>query len=128
MHRAINPADVPAPQGTYALALEVRAGLRWLQVSGQIPESAEGALPADFDEQCNLVWNHIEACLRTAGMRWHHLVHVRTYLVNRDHAEANSRIRQARLQGVTPALTVIVAQTLDPRWLLEIEAVAAAPA
>ena len=127
MHRPINPEAVPAPVGSYSQALEVRPGLRWLHISGQIPESIDATIPDDFERQCNLVWDHLEQCLRAAGMRWQHLVHVRTYLTSREHVHASSRIRQHRLLGVTPALTVIVAQTLDPRWLLEIEAVAAAP-
>ena len=36
------------------------------------------------------------------------------------------RVRRERLGSHAPALTVIVARTLDPRWLLEIEAMAAA--
>jgi enamine deaminase RidA (YjgF/YER057c/UK114 family) len=60
-------------------------------------------------------------------MRWQHLVQVRTYLASPDYASSNSTIRQLRLQGAAPALTVVVAQTLDARWLLEVEAVAAAP-
>jgi enamine deaminase RidA (YjgF/YER057c/UK114 family) len=127
MHRPINPEQVPAPLGGYAQALEVRPGLRWLHVSGQIPETTNGIIPEDFERQCNLVWDHIDQCLRSAGMRWQHLVQVRTYLVSREHVIPNSKIRQLRLQGAAPALTVMVAQTLDPRWLLEIEAVAAAP-
>jgi 2-iminobutanoate/2-iminopropanoate deaminase len=128
MHRQINPATVPAPLGGYSQAIESRAGLRWLHISGQIPETLDAIIPEDFERQCNLVWDHIDQCLRTAGMRWQHLVHVRTFLEHREHAPSNSRIRQLRLQGATPALTVVIAQTLDERWLLEVEAVAAAPA
>ena len=88
MHRPINPEAVPAPLGGYSQAMEVRAGLRWLQVSGQIPESVDATIPDDFERQCNLVWDHLEQCLRSAGMRWQHLVHVRTYLSSREHAIA----------------------------------------
>jgi enamine deaminase RidA (YjgF/YER057c/UK114 family) len=127
MHRPINPEAVPAPMGGYAQALEVQSGLRWLVISGQIPEAVDATIPDDIERQCNLVWDHLEQCLRAAGMRWQHLVSVRTYLTSREHASTNSRVRQQRLQGVTPTLTVVVAQTLDARWLLEVEAVAAAP-
>lgn len=56
------------------------------------------------------------------------LVKVTTFLTRREDADANSRIRRERLGSHAPALTVIVAQTLDPRWLLEIEALAAGEA
>jgi 2-iminobutanoate/2-iminopropanoate deaminase len=127
MHRPINPDAVPAPIGGYSQAIESRPGLRWLHISGQIPVATDATIPEDFERQCNLVWDHIDQCLRSAGMRWQHLVQVRTYLASPDYASSNSTIRQLRLQGAAPALTVVVAQTLDARWLLEVEAVAAAP-
>ena len=48
------------------------------------------------------------------------------YLTDRDQADANGRIRREVLPaGTRPALTVLVAQTLESPWLLEIEAIAA---
>ena len=54
------------------------------------------------------------------------LVKVTTYLTDRAQASENREIRTRRLQGAKPALTVVVSQTLDAEWLLEIDAVAAA--
>ena len=67
MHRPINPEAVPAPIGGYTHALEVGPGLRWVQISGQIPEAVDATIPDDFERQCNLVWDHVEQCLRAAG-------------------------------------------------------------
>jgi hypothetical protein len=39
--------------------------------------------------------------------------------------EANRAIRRKMLQGHEPASTVIIAETVDGKWLLEIEAIAA---
>lgn len=125
MHRTYSPDGVPAPVGGYVHALEAGPGARWLHISGQIPETPSGDVPATFGAQCELVWDHIERALAAAGMTWAHLVHVRTYLTSRDFADENGAIRRRRLGSVRPALTVVVAGTLDPRWLLEIEAVAA---
>ena len=44
----------------------------------------------------------------------------------RDYALANREIRQEVLGSHSPALTVIIAGIFDEKWLLEIEATAAA--
>ncbi|HEY1014618.1 MAG TPA: RidA family protein [Herpetosiphonaceae bacterium] len=122
---AHNPATVPAPVGGYSQALEMRGG-RLLFISGQIPERADGTVPKDFAGQCQAVWDNIGALLAAAGMSYANLIKVTTYLTSRELAKVNSHIRQKVLGDARPALTVVVAQTLDPAWLLEIEAIAAA--
>jgi enamine deaminase RidA (YjgF/YER057c/UK114 family) len=125
MLRAHTPPSVPAPVGNYAHGVEVLPGARLLFVSGQIPVDLEGEVPADFESQCRLVWAHVGAVLASAGMGYDDLVKVTTFLSDRAHADANGRIRREVLGAHRPALTVIVAEIFDPRWLLEIEAVAA---
>ena len=122
------PDSVPAPVGNYSLGLELPAGARILFISGQIPEALDGEVPQAFEDQCNLVWDHIFAILQSAGMSVTNLVKVTTFLVDREYGDANGRIRRERLGSHAPALTVMVAQTLDPKWLLEIEALAMAGA
>jgi enamine deaminase RidA (YjgF/YER057c/UK114 family) len=123
--KAHSPSSVPAPIGNYSLGLEIPAGSRLLFISGQIPEALGGEVPPAFEDQCNLVWDHILSILRSADMSAADLVKVTTFLGSREYAEANSRIRRERLDSHAPALTVVAVQILDPRWLLEIEAVAA---
>jgi enamine deaminase RidA (YjgF/YER057c/UK114 family) len=128
MLREHTPPTVPAPVGNYAHGLEVPAGTRLLFVSGQIPVDVGGAVPDDFESQCRLVWAHVGAVLASAGMGYGDLVKVTTFLADRAHADTNGRVRREVLGAHRPALTVIVARNFDPRWLLEIEAVAAAAA
>ena len=64
-------------------------------------------------------------CHELAHMWYGDLVKVTTFLTDRSQAERNSEIRRDFLGDHRPALTVIVAQTLDAPWLLEIEAIAA---
>lgn len=125
MKTVYNPSAVPAPIGNYAQALGVPTGKRLLFVSGQIPERLDGSIPADFGEQCRLVWAHVRGCVEEAGLSLDHIVKVTTFLTRREDAEVNSEIRRAVLGKHQPALTVMVAQTLDPRWLLELEVIAA---
>lgn len=83
-------------------------------------------MPEGFEAQCRQVWRNLLAVLDSAGMGPNDLVKVTTYLTERAQADANSRIRREFLSAsVRPALTVIVAETLESQWLLEIEAIAA---
>jgi enamine deaminase RidA (YjgF/YER057c/UK114 family) len=121
----LDPAEVTAPQGGYTHGLVIPSRARMLYISGQIPELADGTVPADFDGQCRAVWRNIVAVLTSANMSVTNLVKVTTFLTSRDQADANSRIRREVLGVIRPALTVVVLQTLESQWLLEIEAIAA---
>lgn len=121
----INAPDAPQPGGGYAQAMQVDPGKSLLFVSGQIPVDTHGEVPADFAAQCRLVWRNVEAQLAAAGMDLSNLVKVTTFLGDRLYREENSAIRQEVLAGHTPALTVIICDIYDERWLLEIEVVAA---
>lgn len=122
--RPVNAPDAPAPSGSYSQAVEATRAQRVLFISGQIPVTTEGHVPPDFASQGRLVWRHVEAQLRTAGMSLDHLVKVTTFLGDRRHAAANSAIRQEVLGDRKPALTVVITGIYDPAWLLEIEAIA----
>ena len=121
-----NPTDVAPPQGGYSHGVEISGGQRLLFVSGQVPVQADGTVPLGFEGQCRAAWDNVMAVLAAAGLGPQHLVKVTTYLTDRDQAGANGRIRREYLGDAHPALTVIVAQTLESPWLLEIEAIAAA--
>lgn len=123
--RTHDPDTVPRQVGNYTQGLEVAAGSRLLFVSGQIPVRSDGTVPDGFEAQCHAAWDNVLAVLESAGMGAQHLVKVTTYLTSRDQAEVNGRVRRERLGSVRPALTVVIAETFSPEWLLEIEAVAA---
>lgn len=126
--RIHNPAEVPSPIGGYSHGVELQAGHRLLFVSGQVPERPDGSVPPDFEGQCRAAWSNVLAVLASADLGPEHLVKVTTWLTDRSQAEANGRIRREHLGDHRPALTVVVAQTLEAPWLLEIEAIAAAGA
>jgi enamine deaminase RidA (YjgF/YER057c/UK114 family) len=56
----------------------------------------------------------------------HNIVRLTSYLRNPSYAEANQDARIAALGGRRVATTAIVAETLLPEWLVEIEVIAAA--
>lgn len=120
-----DPAETPATIGGYAQSLAATGATELLFVSGQIPETPDGSIPDGFVAQCRLAWANVVANLRSAGLGVEHLVKVTTYLTDRSQAQANRDVRQEVLAGHRPASTVVVVETLDSRWLLEIEAIAA---
>jgi 2-iminobutanoate/2-iminopropanoate deaminase len=122
----INPETVSLAVGGYSHAVEVRGPSRLLFISGQIPEAPDGSTPSGFAEQCELVWRNIGAVLAEAGMSYQNLVKVTTFLTHAEQAEQNSEIRRKHLGTLRPALTVVVVETLDSKWLLEVEAIAVA--
>lgn len=124
MHISHNPSKGPATGGEYSQGIEVATPGRLLHISGQIPEDPSGRSPKDFDAQCEQVWANVRAVLESAGMTTADLLKVTTFLSDRDHRAANSRIRQRVLGNAQPALTVIITGIYDERWMLEIETVA----
>ena len=123
--KSVNSPSAPAPAGGYSQAVEVDGAKRLLFVSGQIPQSVAGDIPADFPSQARLAWRNVLAQLDAAGMAVANLVKVTVFLSSREFALANREIRQEILGSHSPALTVIIAGIFDEQWLLEIEAVAA---
>jgi 2-iminobutanoate/2-iminopropanoate deaminase len=123
---AINSPLAPAPAGGYSQALDVRDAQRLLFISGQIPVDAKGGVPPDFRAQAELAWANVLAQLQAAELSVQHLVKVTMFLASRDHALANREVRQQVLGAHAPALTVIITGIFDERWLIEIEAIAAA--
>jgi 2-iminobutanoate/2-iminopropanoate deaminase len=115
------------PTGSsYAHAFEVSGFSRLLFISGQVPEGEGGEVPADFRGQCRLAWANVERRLAAAGMTLDHLVKVTVFLSDRRHREENREVRAEVLGPRSPALTIVITGIYDERWLLEIEAVAAA--
>ena len=122
----INSPLAPAPAGGYSQALDVRGAQRLLFISGQIPVDTRSAVPVDFRAQAELAWANVLAQLQAAELSVQHLVKVTTFLASREHTLANREVRQQVLGAHAPALTVMITGIFDERWLIEIEAIAAA--
>ena len=121
-----NPSELYPPYRAYSHALEVQSGARLLFISGLNGYLSDGiTLSESFEDQGNAIWTHIGTLLRAAGMDYSNLVSLRTYLANPADDEANVLLRVKYLGDHQPASTVICCQLLEPKWKLEIEAVAA---
>jgi 2-iminobutanoate/2-iminopropanoate deaminase len=120
-----NPATVHAPAGGYSLGVELTQHRRLLFISGQVPERTDGTVPDGFEAQCEQAWRNVMEVLAAAGLGVEHLVKLTTFLTDRNHVVTNRTIRCAMLGDHQPALTVVIVETVDSKWLLEIEAIAA---
>jgi enamine deaminase RidA (YjgF/YER057c/UK114 family) len=97
-----------------------------LIISGLNGYRADGTtMPDSFEEQAEIIWGHIRTLLHSAGMDVNNLVSTRTYLADPQYDEANVRMRVKHLGGHEPSSTVVCCQLLDPKWKLEVEAMAA---
>ena len=122
-----NPPELFPRYANYSHAVEVRGGARMLFVSGLNGYQPDGkTMPLTFDEQAEIIWGHLKTILTSAGMTVQNLVSLRFYLADPKYDEANVRMRSKHLGDHSVALTVVCCQLLDPKWKLELEAVAAA--
>lgn len=122
-----NPEALFPVYRNYSHAIEVSGDSRLLFISGLNGYLADGTtMPESFEEQGEIIWDHIGVILKSAGMTYDNIVSLRTYLSRPDYDEPNVRLRMKYLGNNQPALTVICCQLLETKWKLEIEAVAAA--
>jgi 2-iminobutanoate/2-iminopropanoate deaminase len=121
-----NPNGVFPPYRCYSHATEIRGDARLLIISGLNGYLADGTtMPDSFEEQGEIIWQHLGTILQSAEMDFGDLVSLRTYLADPQYDQANVRLRVKYLGNHRPASTVICCQLLDPKWKLEIEAIAA---
>lgn len=121
-----NPEKLYPQYQSYSHAIEVSSGSRLLIISGLNGYLADGkSMPETFEEQGEMIWRHLGTILESAQMGYQNLVSIRFYLASPEFDEANVRLRKKYLGSHQPALTVICCQLLDPKWKLEVEAMAA---
>ena len=121
-----DPPELFPPYRAYVHALEVVGSSRLLFVSGLNGFEADGVtMPESFEEQAGLIWKHLRNVLRSAGLGIGNLVSLRTFLADPKYDEPNGRIRAEQLGSHRVASTVVCCTLLEPKWKLEVEAVAA---
>ena len=121
-----NPQGLFPQYRCYSHATEIRGESRLLIISGLNGYLADGkTMPESFEEQGDIIWKHIGTILQSADMYYQDLVSLRTYLADPQYDEANVRLRVKYLGSHEPSSTVVCCQLLDPKWKLEIEAMAA---
>lgn len=110
----------------YVHAIEVSGAARFLFVSGTMGLDTKGKAPESLEDQLSLVWSNIRRILAEANMTTDNIVRLTSYLRDASYAEANQNARIEALGDRRVPTTAIVAETLVPEWLVEIEVIAAA--
>ena len=121
-----NPKELFPQYRNYSHAVEVSSDSRLLFISGLNGYLADGTtMPDSFEEQGEIIWEHIGVILNSAGMNYENIISLRTYLSSPEYDEPNVKLRMKYLGDNHPASTVICCQLLESKWKLEIEAIAA---
>ncbi len=121
-----NPAGIFPPYRNYSHAVEVTGNSSLLIISGLNGYLSDGVnMPESFEEQGEIIWQHIGTILRSANMDYENVISIRTYLSDPEFDEANVQLRMKYMGTHRPASTVICCRLLETKWKLEVEIMAA---
>ncbi len=123
-----NPDGVHAPLGLYSHTALVPSGTRLLYLSGQVGVRRDGSVGETIAEQADQTFANIIALLRAHGLEARDIVKLTTFMVAGQDGEDVRNARRKHLGSHRPASTAVyISQLVDPRWFVEVEAVAAFP-
>lgn len=129
MHKTLSPTGIHPPFSAYNHGIEVPPGSRLVFCSGQVGIGPDRAIPADCAGQARICFDSIRAILAEAGMGLEHVVRLNAFVTGREHLQPYMQVRNALFAEPYPASTlVIVSGFARPEFVVEIEAIAAAPA
>ena len=127
MTRSWNPAS-PAGGGLDIPYSPAAVSDGYVHVAGVISSDASGALVADdFESQARRTFGNLVTTLEAAGCSAADVVHITTYLTDRDDFDAFNEIFKDVFADPYPARVTILAQLIVPDLSIEVTAVAARP-
>jgi enamine deaminase RidA (YjgF/YER057c/UK114 family) len=116
---------VPGQPKPYSHYCHVVRADRHVWVSGCVGVNADGTIPATTVEQFRVALDSIDACLRHTGAQAKHVVKVTIFMTDVSERPLINPLRIEYFGESRPASTLVqVAQLVDPRLKVEIEAVA----
>jgi enamine deaminase RidA (YjgF/YER057c/UK114 family) len=95
-----------------------------VHVSGTGPVGAEDLSAV---EQTRHVLALIEKALHQAGAKFEHVVRTRMFIAKAEDWEEVGRAHGEVFGSIRPAATMVIAQLLNPKWRIEVEADAVLP-
>ncbi|HEC11294.1 MAG TPA: RidA family protein [Acidimicrobiales bacterium] len=126
MRSIVQPESMAPPAANYAHAVLTTEASQLLHTSGVVPIAPDGTVPAELDQQVEVVWANILAILRSAGMSPADVVSVTTYVVHGEDLAVAMAGRDRALGGSLAASTLVTVPALArPEWKMEISVVAA---
>lgn len=128
MHKPLSPQGIHPPFSNYSNGIEIVSRSRLVFCSGQVGISPDAAIPEDFAGQAKLCFGNIDAILAEAGMDRSHVIKLNAYVTAREHLKSYMEVRNSLFAEPYPASTLmIVTGFARPDFLVEVEAIAAAP-
>lgn len=128
MHKPLSPAGIHPPFASYSPGIEIVSRSRLVFCSGQLGIAADATVPADCSGQARLCFDNIQAILAEAGMGFEHIVKLSAFVIGREHLKPYMEVRNELFAEPYPASTLmIVSGFARPEFVVEVEAVAAAP-
>ena len=126
--RVITNPTLPAPMrgGAFSAGTEAPAG-RTIYVSGQVSMDTEGNVvgEGDIKLQTETVLEHVKTVIGEAGGGMDDIVKVTVFITDMGFYDEIHEIRRRYFEEPYPASSMIeVSALIDPRLLIEIEAVA----
>lgn len=128
--KALTPGSVRTPFGRYAHGVEIPAGWRLLQTSGQLGMHADDSIPDDAYAQASLCFLNITRILKDGGMKPEDVAHISSFVTDRKYFPEYMRARDEFVGNASrlPSSTlVIVSGFTRPEFKVEVEVLAAAP-
>jgi enamine deaminase RidA (YjgF/YER057c/UK114 family) len=128
--KRLNPDSLGKPLGAYSHISRVKAS-EFLFIAGQVGIGGDGKTPAEFEAQCGLVFQNLNASLASQGASFANVVEFTTYLVHsqdiaRFMAWRNREFPRLFPGGAYPPNTLLVIDRLvREEFLIEVSAVAA---
>jgi 2-iminobutanoate/2-iminopropanoate deaminase len=122
-----NPPGVREPTTRYSHAVLVQGESRRLVISGQVGVDTDGSVPNNGEAQIAQVFHNLHTVLAAHGMGINNVVKTTAFLTDRALLAPYRAARDSVFAEHAPASTLLfVAGLADPRWMVEIEAEAAA--
>ena len=110
-------------EATIGFSRAVRIG-NHVHVSGTAPVGADDL---SAYEQTRYVLTLIESALHKAGAKFEDVVRTRMFIAKIEDAQEVGRAHGEVFGVIRPAATMVIAQMLNPKWRVEIEADAVLP-
>lgn len=112
------------PMGSYSPGI-VSGG--FLFVAGQVGRGPDGTIGVTIEEQTRFVLENIGNVLRAAGCDFKDVVKTTVYITQMEFLQAYNPIYMEYFPEPRPARATVVADLVDEKFLIEIEAIAKLP-
>jgi enamine deaminase RidA (YjgF/YER057c/UK114 family) len=131
MIRTFNPPDVAPPPPSYSHGAAAGPDLRWLHLAGQVGIAPDGTIRDGFAAQLEQCFANVFAVLAADGMTKADIVKLVVFVTPHgpDVIAEYRDVRNRMMEGHTPPATYLgVTSLAHTGFLVEVEAIAAAPA